>query len=69
MKSAHCVHQAAQSAGGAALRSGGEGEGGGGAEERDRLGQDGGASAARAPRGDGERKEPTEVRRGGAGAG
>lgn len=37
--------QAAAGSRGAALRPGGEGEGGGGAEERDQLGQ-GGSSAA-----------------------
>lgn len=67
--SARCLYQAAEGAGGAALRPGGEGEGGGGAEERDRLGQEGGASSSGAAGGNREREEPAEIRGGGAGAG
>lgn len=61
--------QAAAGSGGAALRSGGEGEGGAGAEERDQLGQTGSPAAPGAQRGNREREEPAEIRRGGAGAG
>lgn len=61
--------QAAAGSGGAALRSGGEGEGGGGAEERDQLGQAGSSATPRASRGNREREEPAEIRRGGAGTG
>ncbi|KAF1371510.1 hypothetical protein PFLUV_G00277530, partial [Perca fluviatilis] len=60
---------AAEGPGGAAQRSGGEGESGGEAAERDRLGQTGSSAAARAARGNGEREEPAELRRGGAGTG